>query len=220
MHTPSRAAISARMRAIVQFGRLATGSSSNGVTTRNAVSLFTGAGPGAMLAFNAATPSRLKSLRHSRTVSSRTPNASAMCGLVHPDRVSRIARALSASPRSRDPARTARPDRCSSLAETRDLPLMPHLCESVAIANRTPIRWSSSRSLLRGDPVRIADLNGERCWHKQCPGRLREPTRAKTAMGSKPNWRLPRLDRLRFKPRCLGTWQWPTNTGRMFENGN
>jgi hypothetical protein len=29
------------------------------------------------------------------------------------------------------------------------LPLMPHLCESVAIANRTPIRWSSSRSLLR-----------------------------------------------------------------------
>ena len=50
MHTPSRASISARMRAIVQFGRLATGSSSNGATTRNAVSLFTGAGPGATLA--------------------------------------------------------------------------------------------------------------------------------------------------------------------------
>jgi hypothetical protein len=104
MHTPSRASISARMRAIVQFGRLATGSSSNGVTTRKAVSLFTGGGPGATLAFNASVPPRLKSLRHSRTVSSRTLNASAMRGLVQPESVSRMARALSASPRSRDPA--------------------------------------------------------------------------------------------------------------------
>ena len=51
MLTPSRASISARRRAIVQLGRLATGSSSNGVTTRKAVSLFTGGGPGATLAF-------------------------------------------------------------------------------------------------------------------------------------------------------------------------
>jgi hypothetical protein len=101
MRTPSRASISARMRAIVQFGRLATGSSSNGVTTRKAVSLFTGDGPGATLAFNASVPPRLKSLRHSRTVSSRTLNASAIRGLVQPESVSRIARALSASPRSR-----------------------------------------------------------------------------------------------------------------------
>jgi hypothetical protein len=98
MHTPSRASISARMRAIVQFGRLATGSSSNGVTARKAVSLFTGGGPGATLAFSASVPPRLKSLRHSRTVSSRTLNASAMRGLVQPDSVSRMARALSASP--------------------------------------------------------------------------------------------------------------------------
>jgi hypothetical protein len=104
MHTPSRASISARMRAIVQFGRLATGSSSNGVTTRKAVSLFTGGGPGATLAFKALMPPRLKSLRHSRTVSSRTPNASAIRGLVQPESVSRMARALSASPRSREPA--------------------------------------------------------------------------------------------------------------------
>src|SRR6202049_4622751 len=86
MRTPSRASISARRRAIVQFGLSATGSSSKGVTTRSAVSLFTGGGPGARLAFNAATPPRPKSLRHSRTVSSRTPNASAICGLLQPHR--------------------------------------------------------------------------------------------------------------------------------------
>jgi hypothetical protein len=40
--------------------------------------------------------------------------------------------------------------RWSSLADTGDLPLMPHLAESIAIANRTHIRWSSWRSLLSG----------------------------------------------------------------------
>jgi hypothetical protein len=98
MRTPSRASISARLRAIVQFGLSATGSSSNGVTTRNAVSLFTGAGPGATLAFNASTPPRLKSLRQKRTVSSRTPNAWAIRMLVHPASVRSTARARSASP--------------------------------------------------------------------------------------------------------------------------
>jgi hypothetical protein len=149
MRTPSRASISTRRRGIVQFGRLATGSSSNGTTTRKAVSLFTGDGPGATLAFNASVPPRLKSLRQSRTVSSRTLNASAMLGLVQPESVSRMARALSASPRSREPARAVRAARWSSLAEIGDLPLTPHLCESMPIANRTPIRWSSWRSLLR-----------------------------------------------------------------------
>jgi hypothetical protein len=91
MRTPSRTSISARMRAIVQFGRLANGSSSNGVTTRKAVSLFNGGGPDATLAFNASVPPRLKSLRHSRTVSSRTLKASAMRGLVQPESVSRMA---------------------------------------------------------------------------------------------------------------------------------
>src|SRR5277367_466270 len=130
MHTPSRASISARMRAIVQFGRLVTGSSSNGVTTRKAVSLFTGGGPGATLAFNASVPALAKSLRHRRTVSSRTTNASAIRGLVQPDSVSRMARARSASPRSREPASTRSAARWSSLAETGDLPLMLHLSES------------------------------------------------------------------------------------------
>jgi hypothetical protein len=31
-------------------------------------------------------------------------------------------------------------ERCSSLAETGDLPPMPHFCESMSVANRTPIR--------------------------------------------------------------------------------
>ena len=105
MRTPSRASISARMRGIVQLGRSATGCSSRGVTTRNAASLFTGAGPGATLAFSASTPPLAKSLRHRRTVSSRTANASAILGLVQPASVSSTARARSASPRSREPAR-------------------------------------------------------------------------------------------------------------------
>src|SRR5271157_4593183 len=135
MRTPSRASISARSRAIVQFGRSATGSSSRGVTTRNAAALFTASGPGATLAFNASTPPLPKSLRHNRTVSSRTPNASAIRGLVQPDNVSSTARARSASPRSRDPARAARATRCSSLAATGDFPPMPHPPESMPTAN-------------------------------------------------------------------------------------
>src|SRR5208337_1482815 len=46
IRTPSRASISARRRAIVQFGLSATGSSSKGVTTCNATELLTGSGPG------------------------------------------------------------------------------------------------------------------------------------------------------------------------------
>ena len=126
MRTPSRASISARRRGIVQLRRSATGSLSKGVATRKAASLFTGDGPGAMLAFSAATPPPAKSLRQSRTVSSRTPNASAISGLVQPASVSSTARARSASPRSRQPARAERAARCSPLATTRDFPAMPH----------------------------------------------------------------------------------------------
>ena len=60
MRTPSRASISTCSRGIVQLRRSATGCSSKGVTTRKAASLFTAAGPGAMLAFSAATPPRMK----------------------------------------------------------------------------------------------------------------------------------------------------------------
>src|SRR6201997_4397642 len=136
MRTPSRASISARRRGIVQLRRSATGSSSKGAATRKAASLFSGGGPGAMLAFSAATPPAVKSLRHRRTVSSRTPNASAILELVQPASVKSTARARSASPRSREPARAIRAARCSSLAVTGDLPAMPHTRESVSPLNR------------------------------------------------------------------------------------
>ena len=79
-----------------------------------------------MLAFSAATPPAAKALRHRRTVSSRTPNASAISGLVQPVSVKSTARARSASPRSREPARAKRAARCSSLAVTEDFPAMPY----------------------------------------------------------------------------------------------
>jgi hypothetical protein len=63
--------------------------SSDGVITRSAVSLFTGGGPGATLAFNASVPPRRKPLCHSCIVSSRTLNTSAMRGLVQPESFSR-----------------------------------------------------------------------------------------------------------------------------------
>jgi len=136
MRTPSWVSISARRRGIVQLGRLATGASNNGVTTRKAASLFTGGGPGATLASSASAPLLAKSLRHRRTVSSRTPNASAMVGLVHPASVSSTARARSASPRSREPARAISSARCSSVALIGDLPDISITCESVLTSNR------------------------------------------------------------------------------------
>ena len=69
MLTPSRASISARRRGMVQLGRSATGAASRGMATRSAASLFTGAGPGATVAFSASTPPLMKSPRQSRTVS-------------------------------------------------------------------------------------------------------------------------------------------------------
>src|SRR5277367_6309737 len=111
MRTPSRASISTRRRGIVQLRRSATGAWSKGTATRKAASLFTGGGPGAILVFSAATPPAAKSQRHWRTVSSRTPNASAMSGLVQPASVKSTARARSASPRSRELASAKRSSR-------------------------------------------------------------------------------------------------------------
>ena len=64
-------------------GRSATGAERR-AGDLSAAAAFTGAGPGATLAFSASTPPLMKSLRHSRTVSSRTPKASAICALVQP----------------------------------------------------------------------------------------------------------------------------------------
>jgi hypothetical protein len=149
MRTPSRAAISLRSRESVQLGRSATAAASRGRATRNAASLFTGAGPGATRALSAATPPRMKSLRHRRTVSSRTPNASAIRRLVQPESVSNTARARSASPRSREPASAVSAPRCSSVAESGDRPVMSCTCNPVPAENQHTKRWSTRRSLLR-----------------------------------------------------------------------
>ena len=135
MRTPSRASISARSRGIVQLVRSATGASRSGVTTRKAASLFTGTGPGATFVVKASTPPEMKAPRQKRTVSSRTPNASAILELLQPASFSSTARARSASPRSRDPERANRAARCASLVVTGDLPAMTPTPESVATAN-------------------------------------------------------------------------------------
>src|SRR5271167_380479 len=103
--TASRVAISSARRANVQFVRFATGAERSGPTTLSAAAAFTGTGPGATLALRASTPPLMKSLRQSRTVSSRTPKASAILALVQPPSVNRMARARSASARSEPPAR-------------------------------------------------------------------------------------------------------------------
>src|SRR4051794_27635636 len=164
IRTPSRASISLHSRGIVQFGRSATGSSSSGRATRKAASLFTGAGPGATVAFSASIPHFMNSLRHSRTVSSRTPKASAIRGLVQPANVSSTARALSASPRSRELARAASSARCASVAESGDRPVMFGTCESVPLRNPYAMRWSSRRSLLS-----LRRNKGRRPWSIQAP---------------------------------------------------
>jgi hypothetical protein len=120
MWTPSHSAISARSREIVQLSRSATGASSKrrGHTQRR-FTLHRGRA-GATVAFSTPAPSRMKSRRHSRTVSSRTPNAAAMRGLVQPASVSNTARVRSVSPRSREPASALSAARWSSVAESGD----------------------------------------------------------------------------------------------------
>ena len=81
----------------------------------------------------------MKSLRHRRAVSSRTPNASAIRPLVHPDSVSTMAHGQSASARSRDPLRSASARCSSSLALTGDLPPMIHPRSPTNAGNHIPI---------------------------------------------------------------------------------
>jgi hypothetical protein len=64
-----------------------------------------------------------------------------------------MARALSASPRSRDEAKASSAAFCASLAITRDFPAMLPPRESMRRANHSRIRWSSSRSLLSLPPI-------------------------------------------------------------------
>ncbi len=142
--TPSRASISVMRRGIVQIGSVGDGS-------------FQQRRDDAQRGFGL---HRGRARRHARLqrldtavgecanatgapVSSRTPKASATRGLVHPDSVSKIARARSASPRSREWANVSSALHCSSPAVTRDLPAIPRLRESTRDRIPPAIRWSS-----------------------------------------------------------------------------
>src|SRR5215203_6403217 len=118
MRTPERLSISSARRGSVQFGRSATGPDKTCSATASARSALTGAGPGAIDFVRASMPPAVKALRQTRTVSSRTPKASAIWLLVQPESVSTIARARSASPRSRERLRVISADLCSSSAVT------------------------------------------------------------------------------------------------------
>jgi hypothetical protein len=91
MRTPSRASISARRRGIVQLRGSAAASLSKGVATREAASLLTGDGLGAMLAFSRDAAGG-EIAAPEPNLSSRTQNASAISGLVQPASVSSTAR--------------------------------------------------------------------------------------------------------------------------------
>ena len=120
--TPSLFSTSPARRASVRFVRSATGADRSGATTRRAASALTGEGPAATRALRASTPPRMKSPRHSRTVSSRTPNACEMRLLVHPASVSKMARARSASPRAPLPANASSANLSEPVARNGDLP--------------------------------------------------------------------------------------------------
>src|SRR3954449_389202 len=153
MRTPARVSISSARRGSVQFGRSATGPDRTSSATARAHSALTGAGPGATDAFRASMPPVMKALRQNRTVSSRTPKASAIWPLVQPNRVSKIARARSASPRSRDRLSAIRARLCSSVAATGDLPTMiPTSCTSID-GITAHIRWPAWAHLLRSSGV-------------------------------------------------------------------
>ena len=143
MRTPARVSISSARRGSVQFERSATGQDRTSSATTNARSALTGAGPGAVDFFRASIPPVMKALRQKRTVSSRTPNASAIWPPVQPERVSTIARARSASPRSRERLRVISADRCSSSAVTGDLPAMIPISDPIKRRSHSPHPWAS-----------------------------------------------------------------------------
>lgn len=78
--------------------------------------------PAATRALKASIPPRIKSLRQSRTVSSRAPKACEMLLLVQPASVSKTARARSASAQSPLPANASSADLSEPVACNGDLP--------------------------------------------------------------------------------------------------
>ena len=117
-----------------------------------AASAFSGIGPGAMLAFSALIPPRIKSLRQSRTVSSHSPNAWAIRPPARPSSVNRTARARSAPARSTPPAKAFSAAFCSSVAVTGDLPTMSYPRKSLQRRNHNRHLLARPINLLRVGP--------------------------------------------------------------------
>src|SRR5215212_697267 len=143
MRMPERFSISSARRGSVQFGRSATGPDRTSSATASAHAALTGTGPGATAVFSASMPPVMKALRQKRTVSSRTPNASAIWPPVQPERVSTIARARSASPRSRERLRAPSSRLCSSSATTDDLPAMIPISKQIRSRGHALHPWAS-----------------------------------------------------------------------------
>ena len=142
-----------------------------GVTTRKAASLFTGGGPGATLAFSAATPPRTKSLRHRRTVSSRTPNASAMRGLVQPASVSKHgARPIRLAAIARIGQRQQAGALFLARRHRRFSRHAIHLRIGADSESQKTIRWLAKRNLLRCAGPPKGRRTGQSCDAGGCPG--------------------------------------------------
>lgn len=119
-------AISACSRGRVQFVRSATGAANNEATTLAAASLFTALRPDRSRARSPSTPDSANQLRQRRSLSGVTPNARAICPLVHPLIDKTIARARSASSRRSDRASSCKALNWSDVETTRGCPDMPH----------------------------------------------------------------------------------------------
>jgi hypothetical protein len=99
-------------------------------------------------------------LRDNRTVSSRTPNASAIHGPVQPASVSSTASARSASPRSHDPRKGTQATRCSSLA-------VPETAQVLVPPQDEQISEMEPPSMLR-NRIRSTELNWPATGQTEC----------------------------------------------------
>ena len=142
--------ISAHNRGNVQLVRFSTGSRSKALATARARSPLSADGPGARVERNASTPPSANHCRQWRTELAVTPNASAILGLLQPANVRRMARPLSASPRSSEPASSERADFCSSVALNGDRLLIVTTQSESRMATSLPM-CDRSRNLLRAD---------------------------------------------------------------------
>src|SRR4051794_8413237 len=143
IRTSARCSISAAKRRNVQFVRFATGTDKTSSATASAVSALTGDAPGGLCVRRPATPPCMNVIRHRRTVSSRTPKASPIRLLDQPAKLSKIARARSASPRSCEPANCCNCAWLSAVTITVLRPAIGASTNRTAVENYPPLPLAS-----------------------------------------------------------------------------